>query len=134
MEIKGFWILFYFNGFSTQFPKTISKTSTLCSVLSQEDSKFAELILQDVKRALLFTSNTIILQFFETCSIHFFNSLEQDPTIESQKENLKNQFMQFALEMAVLEYSILKHCKGILEVNGNNILIRPPKHLITIYE
>jgi hypothetical protein len=37
----------FFIGFSTQFPNTISKASTLCSAnfLSQEDLKFADSIL-----------------------------------------------------------------------------------------
>jgi hypothetical protein len=54
--------LFY--GFSTQFPNIISKASTLCSakVLSQEDSKIVDLVLQGVKKTLFFTSNAIILQ------------------------------------------------------------------------
>jgi hypothetical protein len=40
-----------FNEFSTQFPNTISKASTLCraKLLSQEDSKFVETTLQGVR-------------------------------------------------------------------------------------
>jgi hypothetical protein len=55
----------FFNGFSTQFPNTISKASTLRSakVLSQEDSKFVEHIFQVVRETLFFSSNDIILHF-----------------------------------------------------------------------
>jgi hypothetical protein len=55
---------YFFGGFSTQFPNTISKASSLCSakVLSQEDSKFADLVLQRIKEVLFFSSNAIILQ------------------------------------------------------------------------
>jgi hypothetical protein len=64
MKIKVFWVFIYFCEFSTQFSNTISKASSLCSakVLSQEDSKFADLVLQGVKKSLFFTSNAIILQ------------------------------------------------------------------------
>jgi hypothetical protein len=50
--------------FSTQFPYTILETSTLCStkVLSQEDSKFVDPILQGTKNIIFFTSKAIILQ------------------------------------------------------------------------
>jgi hypothetical protein len=43
----------------------ISKASGLCSaiVLSQEDSKLVDPVLQGVRKALIFTSNAIILQF-----------------------------------------------------------------------
>jgi hypothetical protein len=56
---------YFFGGFSIQFPNIISKASALCStkVLSQEDSKFVDPILQGEKKALFFTSNAIILQF-----------------------------------------------------------------------
>jgi hypothetical protein len=60
MKVKVFWNTYLFYEFSTQFPKTVLKAFTLYSVevLSQEDSKFAELVLE----AFFFTSNAIILQ------------------------------------------------------------------------
>jgi hypothetical protein len=50
---KRFFGFLFFCGFSTQFPYTISKASSLWSakVLSQEDSKFTDLVLLDVKNA-----------------------------------------------------------------------------------
>jgi hypothetical protein len=50
--------------FSTQFPNTISKASTLRSekILSQENSKFVNCILHVVKNAIFFTSNAVSLQ------------------------------------------------------------------------
>ena len=65
-ENKDFFeFLFIFNGFSTQLLNTNLKASTFCSakILSQNDSKFANHILEGVRRALFFTLNTIILQF-----------------------------------------------------------------------
>jgi hypothetical protein len=57
---------YFFRGFSTQFPNTISKASSIYSakVLSQEDSKFVDRVLQGAKNALFLTSNAIILQLF----------------------------------------------------------------------
>jgi hypothetical protein len=93
MKIKIFWVFVYFYGFSTQFPNTISKASSLNSekvlsqedsiskasslnsekVLSQEDSKFADLVLQGVKNALFFTSNATLTPKTESmfCLISF---------------------------------------------------------------
>jgi hypothetical protein len=51
----------------------------------------------------------------EKNSTPYFNSPKQDPTIESQKKKI-NQFMQFALEVAVLECSFLNHNQGILGI------------------
>jgi hypothetical protein len=64
MKINISWIFVFFGGFSTQFSNTISRASSLCSakVLSHEELKFVDLVLQGVKKALLFTSNAIILQ------------------------------------------------------------------------
>jgi hypothetical protein len=64
MKRKIVWIYFDFNGFSTQFLHTITKTLTLSSTkaLSQEDSKFVDLVLHGAKTVLFFTSNIIILQ------------------------------------------------------------------------
>jgi hypothetical protein len=63
MKRKILWNFYFFYGFSTQFPDTISKASTVRSakVLRQEDSKFVERILQVVKKTFFFTSNAIIL-------------------------------------------------------------------------
>jgi hypothetical protein len=67
----------------------------LCSakVLSQEDLKFVEPVLQGVKKALFISSNTIILQsmvkFFETFFTHYSNSLEQDPIVECQNKKIE---------------------------------------------
>jgi hypothetical protein len=65
---------FFFGGFSIQFSKVESKASSLCSikVLSQEDSKFADHALHGVKKALFFTSNTIILQFMWSTFLKLF--------------------------------------------------------------
>jgi hypothetical protein len=52
-ENKYFLKFYFFGGFLTQFSQKISKASTLCSieVLSQEDSKFFDLDLHNVKRS-----------------------------------------------------------------------------------
>jgi hypothetical protein len=41
-----------------------------------------------------------VISFLETLSTPYFKSPKQNPTIESQKEEVKNQFMQFALKVA----------------------------------
>jgi hypothetical protein len=66
MKMKIFWNFIFFGGFSTQFLNKISKASSLCSakVLSQEDSKFDDPVLQGIKRSLFFTSNPIILNLY----------------------------------------------------------------------
>jgi hypothetical protein len=56
-----------------------------------------------------------VVKFFENFSIHYFDSLGQDPMVGFQKE-LKNSTLQFALKMLVLEWSFLKHSKEISEV------------------
>jgi hypothetical protein len=63
MKILIFGVFIYLYGFPTQFSNKISKTFNLCSVkvLSQKDSKFANLVLQGIKKALFFTSNATIL-------------------------------------------------------------------------
>jgi hypothetical protein len=100
---------------STQFPNTISKASNLCSakVLSQEDSKFADPVFRGCKKSpfLHFKRYNLaiyVVNFFEKNSTHYFNSPKQDPTVESQKK-IKIFFMQFALEVAILECSFINH-------------------------
>jgi hypothetical protein len=44
--------------------------------------------------------------------------------VESQKIKYKNQFIQFILEVAVLECSFLYHSQGILEVNFTIIVLK----------
>jgi ABC-type long-subunit fatty acid transport system fused permease/ATPase subunit len=99
---------------------------SLCSakVLSQEDSKFANPILQGVKKLFLhfkrYNLAICVVNYFETFSIPYFNNPKQDCTIESQKTKNKNQFMQFTLKVAVLEYYFLNHSQGNLGINLNN--------------
>jgi hypothetical protein len=64
VNLKIFWVFIFFCRFSIQFLNTISKASSFCgaNVLSQEYSKFVDLVLQGVEKTLLFTSNAIILQ------------------------------------------------------------------------
>jgi hypothetical protein len=59
-----YFLFFIFFGFSIQFPNPISKVSSLCSAkdLSYEDLKFVDPVFQGIRKALIFTSNAIILQ------------------------------------------------------------------------
>jgi hypothetical protein len=59
----------------TQSPNIISKASTLLStkVVSQEDSKFANPILQGVKKLFFITSNTIILRSIQLSFLKLFS-------------------------------------------------------------
>jgi hypothetical protein len=57
-----------------------------------------------------------VANFFERFSTKYFNSIKQDPTIEFQEKIIK-QFMQFALQTALLECSLVKHGQGILRIN-----------------
>jgi hypothetical protein len=50
-----------------------------------------------------------MVNFFETFFTHYFNSPNQDPMVEFQKNKIQNQFMQLALEVVVLECSFLNH-------------------------
>jgi hypothetical protein len=71
----------------------------LCSakVLSQDDSKFAELVLQGEKKTACKTLlhfkryNLAIYEgkFFETFSTYYFNGRKQNTMIESQKIKIK---------------------------------------------
>jgi hypothetical protein len=72
---------FFFNGFSTQFPKIIFKTSTLCSakILSQEDSKIANPILKGVKKSSFlhfkrYNLTIYVAKFLKTFSTHYFET------------------------------------------------------------
>jgi hypothetical protein len=62
-------------------------------VLSQEDSKFAEPVLQGEKKHFSSLQTLILaiyaVKFFETFSTYYFNSSKQDPMIESQKIEIK---------------------------------------------
>jgi hypothetical protein len=97
----------FFPKFSTQFPNTISKALSLCSikVLSQEDSKFADHVLQGVKKALFFTSNAIILQSMWPNFLKHFQHLilivqRMILWLNLQKRRIKK-FKQFALKVAI---------------------------------
>jgi hypothetical protein len=73
-ENKDIWDFYYFCRFSTQFPYTISKASSLCCaiVLSQEDSKLADLVLHGVKKTLFLISNAKILQSMWSSFLRLF--------------------------------------------------------------
>jgi hypothetical protein len=58
-----------------------------------------------------------VVNFFETFSTHYFISPNQDSMVKPQKREIKYQFMQFALEGAVLECSFPNHTQGNLRVN-----------------
>jgi hypothetical protein len=77
MKINIFRVFIFLCGYSTQFPNTISKASSLYSakVLSQEDSKFADPVLCGVKKALFFTSSIIILQSMWSTFLKLFPNL-----------------------------------------------------------
>jgi hypothetical protein len=107
---------------STQFSNTISKTSTLCNIknLSKDDSKFAYPKLQCAKESSLLHFNycnlaIYMVNFFKVFSTHHFCGVGQHPMVEFQKDK-KIQFMQFALEVMVLECTFLKHSQGILRI------------------
>jgi hypothetical protein len=93
----------------------------VAKILSQEDSKFADHVLQDVKKLIFFTSNTIILQFmwsnFLKLFAHIILIFQSKILHLNLKNKIKNEFMQFALKVAILECSFLKHCQQILGVN-----------------
>jgi hypothetical protein len=67
--------LYFFMDILTQSPNIISKASTLLStkVVSQEDSKFANPILQGVKKLFFITSNTIILRSIQLSFLKLFS-------------------------------------------------------------
>ena len=63
-----------------------------------------------------------VVYFLENFSTHYFNSLGQNPIVESnQKRKKKKRFMQFALEVAILECSSKNHGEGNLGVNKVNV-------------
>jgi hypothetical protein len=57
--------------------------------LSQEDSKFAELVLEGEKNTIFHLKHYNLaiyeVKFFETVSTYHFNGPKQDLTVESQK-------------------------------------------------
>jgi hypothetical protein len=63
IKINIFEFLFL-DGFSTHFPNImpIAQLWIVQLVLSQEESKFVDLVLQGAKKALFFSSNIIVLQ------------------------------------------------------------------------
>jgi hypothetical protein len=92
-ENKYFLRFYFLCGYSTQFPNTISKASSMCSakILSQKDLKFADPILHVVKKALFlhfkhYDLTIYVVNFFETFSTPYFNSPKQYPMVESQKK------------------------------------------------
>jgi ABC-type glucose/galactose transport system permease subunit len=99
----------------------------LCSAsFKPKGFKISNLILLGAKKALFITSNIAFLQsmwsIFWKNSTHYFSTLNQDPTIQFQ--NIKNQkiykeiqFMQFGLEVPILECFFLKHNQGTLGIN-----------------
>jgi hypothetical protein len=68
----------------------------LCSekVSSQEDSKFAQLVLQGEKNTFLcfkcYNFAIYVVKYFEIFSTCYFNCPKQDPMVESQKIKIKN--------------------------------------------
>ena len=53
------------------------------------------------------------MQLFEKIPKQYFESLKQDPILEFQKSRNKVQYIQFALEVVVLEFSSLEYSLGI---------------------
>jgi hypothetical protein len=88
---KDFIELLFFYGFSTQFPKTISKASTLHStkVLSQENSKLLKLFGGCKKNSFLhfkrYNLAIYVVSSCETFSTNYFNSPKQDPVWKTKK-------------------------------------------------
>jgi hypothetical protein len=85
-------------------------------VLNQEDPKFVDLVLQGVKNCsfLHFKLKNLaiyVVDVFETFS------RQSKARSYDRFSKIKNKIMQFALEVAVLEYSFLNHSQGILGVN-----------------
>jgi hypothetical protein len=82
-------LFIFLNGFSTQFPKIISKASTLCraKTFSQEDSMLIDLVLQGVKASSFldlrgYNLTIYAVGFFEINSVHFFCcNLTQEPIV-----------------------------------------------------
>jgi hypothetical protein len=74
MKIKNLGILDYFCKFSIQFPNTVFRARSLCSAtfFSIEDSKFVGPNLHGVKKCLLFTWNSILLQTMWLTTLEFF--------------------------------------------------------------
>jgi hypothetical protein len=87
----------------------------LCSakVLSQEDSRFANLFVQVEKKTHLFTSNIIILQSVWCIVVENFLHIVlivQGKVLQlGPLKNLKFHFIQFVLEVVVLESAFVKY-------------------------
>jgi hypothetical protein len=64
MRMKVIWISTLFMDFQHMFLKTYQKPKLFCKakILRQENSEFAECILQDVKKTFFLSSKAIILQ------------------------------------------------------------------------
>ena len=58
-----------------------------------------------------------MVNFFETFSTPYFNNPKQDPIVESQEKKIKKKFMQFSLEVVILECYFQNHNQGILGIN-----------------
>jgi hypothetical protein len=96
----------------------------LCSarVLIQEDAKFVDVVLQGVKKAFFFTSNAIILQSMWSTFLKLYPHIilivwSKILWLNLELKINKNQFIQFALEVAVLKCYFLNNSEGILGVN-----------------
>jgi hypothetical protein len=73
-------------------------------VVSQEDSKFVDHVLQGVKKAFFFTLNIIFLQFMLSTFLNLFPLIilivqSKILWLNSKKKIQKNPFMQFVLDV-----------------------------------
>jgi hypothetical protein len=99
----------------THFTTITSKTSILNNEkeLNQGNSKFVDNDFTRCKKGsfLHFKSYNLaiyVVKVFEIFSTHYFNCSKQDAIVEFQKKKIKYQFMQFALEVVILECSFPK--------------------------
>jgi hypothetical protein len=87
--------------------------------LSQEESKLVDPILQGAKTSFFYLKcynlAIYVVKFFEENFTHHYKSLWQDSTIDSPLKN-ENFFMQFALEVAILECLFAKCTQSPLGV------------------
>jgi hypothetical protein len=85
-----------------------------------------------VLQFILYNLTIYFVNFFGKNSTLYFNSLKQDPTVESQTKEFKFKFMHFVLEVVVLEYSFLNHSQQILGLIPTSLTTPSISQVLTI--
>jgi hypothetical protein len=106
MKINIFGVFFFFCGFSTQFPSTISKASSLCSanLFKPRGFKVCRPCFAWCKKSFFlhfkcYNLAIYVVNFLLKKIAPYFNIPKLDPIVEFQKNKFKNKFMQFALKV-----------------------------------